>query len=104
VLSSELNFGVLHGMFCFAPGSRPDTHVKHTAPEIIKALRLLGPYKFCPSDVSSKLDYDMLYLDASKILLTCHGDVVGSTVDGEHLLSVDQSFILHRPVAGQDDK
>ena len=77
--------------------------MKQTCPEIIKALLSLGPHKFCPSGITSELNYDMLYLSPTGILLTCHGEVI-DPMNGNHRLSVDQSFILCRKVADEEDE
>lgn len=66
---------------------------------IINKLLSLGPYQFCPRGVTSQLLYDTVDAGSASagVLLTVHGEVVNphiSNPDLDHVLTLDQSFVL----------
>lgn len=80
--------------------------LKRGRAEVADTLCLLGSHQFCPRGVSGNVHYDVVSLDhdiGGGVLLTTYGEVCNPSFNGpelDHILSVDQSFVLHRNGVG----
>ena len=70
----------------------------------------LGPHRFCPRGVPRTVNYDVISLPCAtggSVLLTIHGQVVNPHLAGphrDHVLSVDQSFVLRQRELEDEDE
>ena len=78
--------------------------------QIVNRLLELGPHRFCPRGVPRTVDYNVVPLSSASgggILLTVHGEVVNPHLAGpqmDHILSVDQNFILRQREMEEDEE
>lgn len=78
--------------------------------QIVNRLLELGPHRFCPRGVPRNVNYNVVSLSPTTgggILLAVHGEVVNPHLAGpqmDHVLSVDQSFVLRRRTVEDDDQ
>jgi len=78
--------------------------------EIVNKLLELGPHRFCPRGVPRTVNYNVVPLSSATgggILLTVHGEVVNPHLAGpqmDHILSVDQNFVLRKRELEDEDE
>lgn len=84
-------------------GSRASiSAIQNGRAQIVNRLLELGPHRFCPRGIPRTVNYDIVPLPPTiggGILFTVHGQVVNPHLAGpqmDHVLSVDQSFVLRK--------
>jgi len=94
--------------------SHSSSFISYRLPQIASSLSTVLPlYKSCLRDEAGEVHYDVVSLDGrtgGEILLTVHGALGRSDASAElsgmgeydHLVAVDQSFVLHRKKLRQD--